>query len=212
MRTYIAAGRETFTFASQVDHAPIFVRKWLPPCGIRPRATMQITHGIAEHSGRYDRVARFLAAEGLRRVHPRPSRARRNGRSRQPRTGGPDRVGGHDCRYQTAGRNRSGRPASRGRRNQRGARRARNGRLMKMLNRTALALAGGAAALVLAGLVVLAVVVVVVLLFAAISPPPTSARVTPAPPAPAAVAGPLDAAAPGGIGVHIASLTGCIAA
>jgi pimeloyl-ACP methyl ester carboxylesterase len=64
MSTYTAAGPQTFTFASQVDHAPIFVRKWLPPCGIRPRATVQITHGIAEHSGRYDRFARFLTAEG----------------------------------------------------------------------------------------------------------------------------------------------------
>jgi hypothetical protein len=76
----------------------------------------------------------------------------------------------------------------------------RKGRLMKMLTRAALALSGGAAALVLAGLVVLAVVVVVVLLFAAISQSPTSARVTPAPPATAAVAGPLDAAAPDGTG------------
>jgi hypothetical protein len=74
---------------------------------------------------------------------------------------------------------------------------------MKMLTRTALALSGGAAALVVAGLVVLAVVVGVALLFAAISPPPTSVRVMPAPPAPAAVA-------PGGIGVHIGSLTNCI--
>jgi hypothetical protein len=64
MSTYIAADPETFTFASEVDQAPIFVRKWLPPCGIRPRATLQITHGIAEHSGRYDRFARFLAAKG----------------------------------------------------------------------------------------------------------------------------------------------------
>jgi alpha-beta hydrolase superfamily lysophospholipase len=62
--TPIAAGLETFTFESQIDHAAIFVRKWLPPCGIRPRATVQITHGIAEHSGRYDRFARFLAANG----------------------------------------------------------------------------------------------------------------------------------------------------
>ena len=60
----IAAPADTFTFASEVDQAPIFVRKWLPPCGIRPQATLQITHGIAEHSGRYDRFARFLAAEG----------------------------------------------------------------------------------------------------------------------------------------------------
>ena len=62
--TLAPAGPETFTFPSQVDQAPIFVRKWTPPCGIRPRATVQITHGIAEHSGRYDRLARFLAAEG----------------------------------------------------------------------------------------------------------------------------------------------------
>jgi hypothetical protein len=48
------------------------------------------------------------------------------------------------------------------------------------------------------------------LLLAAAIPPPPSARVTPAPPAPAAVAGPLDAAAPGDTGVHIASLTGCV--
>jgi hypothetical protein len=84
------------------------------------------------------------------------------------------------------------------------------GRLMKMPTRIALAPSGGAAALVLALAVVVAVVMVVVLLFAAISPPPTSAGVTPAPPAPAAVAGPFDAAALGGTGVHIASLTGCI--
>jgi alpha-beta hydrolase superfamily lysophospholipase len=64
MSIFTAAGPHTFTFASQVDHAPIFVRKWLPPCGIRPRTTVQITHGIAEHSGRYDRFARFLAAQG----------------------------------------------------------------------------------------------------------------------------------------------------
>jgi hypothetical protein len=62
----------------------------------------------------------------------------------------------------------------------------RKGRLMKMLTRAELALSGGAAALVIAGFVVLAVVMVVVLLFAAI-PLPTSARVTPAPPAPGSV-------------------------
>jgi alpha-beta hydrolase superfamily lysophospholipase len=60
----IPAPTETFTFASQVDGAPIFVRKWAPPCGIRPRAAVQITHGISEYSGRYDRLARFLAAKG----------------------------------------------------------------------------------------------------------------------------------------------------
>ncbi len=54
----------TFTFVSQVDSVRIFARKWFPPCGIRARSTVQITHGGAEHSGRYDRLARFLAAEG----------------------------------------------------------------------------------------------------------------------------------------------------
>ena len=57
-------GVDTFTFKSLVDQAPIFVRKWEPKCGIRARAAVQITHGIAEHSGRYDRLARFLAAQG----------------------------------------------------------------------------------------------------------------------------------------------------
>jgi len=58
------SGIDTFTFASKVDGAPIFVRKWSCPCGVRPQAAVQITHGIAEHSGRYDRFARFLAAKG----------------------------------------------------------------------------------------------------------------------------------------------------
>jgi hypothetical protein len=77
---------------------------------------------------------------------------------------------------------------------------------MKMRTRTALARFGGTAALAVA--VVLAVVVV--LLVAAIPPAPSAPSVTPPPPASAVVAGPLDAAAPGGTGVHIATLTGCI--
>ena len=50
MTTRTVAAPETFTFASRVDQAPIFVRNWLPPEGIAPRATVQITHGIAEAS------------------------------------------------------------------------------------------------------------------------------------------------------------------
>ena len=64
MTTQLAAAAETFTFTSKSDQASIFVRKWLPPCGIRTRATVQITHGIAEHGGRYDRLARFLSTQG----------------------------------------------------------------------------------------------------------------------------------------------------
>ena len=64
MTSQIDLALKTFTFASKVDQAPIFVRKWFPPTGIRLRATVQITHGIAEHSGRYDGFARFLTAHG----------------------------------------------------------------------------------------------------------------------------------------------------
>jgi alpha-beta hydrolase superfamily lysophospholipase len=64
MNIATSATVETFTFASKVDQAPIFVRKWLPPYAKGPRASVQITHGIAEHSGRYDCFARFLVAQG----------------------------------------------------------------------------------------------------------------------------------------------------
>jgi alpha-beta hydrolase superfamily lysophospholipase len=52
------------TFASDVDQMAIWYRTWHPPCGIERRAAVQITHGIAEYSARYDRLARFLAARG----------------------------------------------------------------------------------------------------------------------------------------------------
>lgn len=57
-------GPDIFTFASEVDGMAIYCRKWQPPSGVRARASVQITHGIAEYSARYDRVARFLAAQG----------------------------------------------------------------------------------------------------------------------------------------------------
>ena len=37
-------------------------RKWLPE--ERPKAVVQIVHGIAEHIGRYDHFARFLNQHG----------------------------------------------------------------------------------------------------------------------------------------------------
>ncbi|CPU47304.1 lysophospholipase [Mycobacteroides abscessus] len=57
-------GAELSTFSSEVDQMVIWYRVWHPPCGIRRRAAVQITHGIAEYSARYDRLARFLAALG----------------------------------------------------------------------------------------------------------------------------------------------------
>ncbi|WP_323123637.1 alpha/beta fold hydrolase [Burkholderia alba] len=55
---------DDFTFVSYVDGTAIYGRRWLPPSGAVPRAVIQVTHGIAEHSGRYDRFARALARDG----------------------------------------------------------------------------------------------------------------------------------------------------
>src|SRR6516225_5613498 len=51
---------------SAVDGSPIFVRQWLPPPEVVTKAVIQFTHGISEHSGRYDRFARYLAKNGYR--------------------------------------------------------------------------------------------------------------------------------------------------
>ena len=58
-----AARDATFTFADP-DGFVIFVRKWLPTPGIVSKAVVQIAHGAAEHSGRYERFARYLNAAG----------------------------------------------------------------------------------------------------------------------------------------------------
>jgi alpha-beta hydrolase superfamily lysophospholipase len=51
---------------SVVDGSPMSVRQWLPPPEVNIRAVVQLTHGISEHSGRYDRFARHLAEDGYR--------------------------------------------------------------------------------------------------------------------------------------------------
>ena len=51
---------------SVVDGSGISIREWVPPPEVTTKATLQLTHGIAEHSGRYDRFGRFLAANGYR--------------------------------------------------------------------------------------------------------------------------------------------------
>jgi len=53
----------TFTFADP-DGFKIFVRKWVPPPGELPKAVIQIAHGAAEHSLRYERPAKFLNRAG----------------------------------------------------------------------------------------------------------------------------------------------------
>jgi len=44
------------------DGASIFVRRWLPAG--RPKAILLVAHGLAEHGGRYERLAAFLAPGG----------------------------------------------------------------------------------------------------------------------------------------------------
>ncbi len=51
----------TFTYADQ-DGVDIFVYKWEPDAA--PKAAIQISHGLAEHAGRYDRLAKELTDNG----------------------------------------------------------------------------------------------------------------------------------------------------
>ena len=51
----------TFTFRA-ADAAKIFVHRWLPAAA--PKAVVQIAHGIAEHGGRYARLAGELTRSG----------------------------------------------------------------------------------------------------------------------------------------------------
>lgn len=52
----------TFTFKDQ-DGIGIFVYKWAPDSE-PPKAAIQISHGLAEHAARYERVAEALTSEG----------------------------------------------------------------------------------------------------------------------------------------------------
>lgn len=44
------------------DHSRLFVNQWLPEAA--PRALIMVAHGMAEHSGRYERLARALCQAG----------------------------------------------------------------------------------------------------------------------------------------------------
>ena len=55
----------SLTHVAARDGTDILVRHW-PVSGAGPSwATLLIVHGLAEHSGRYDHVGRFLATEGI---------------------------------------------------------------------------------------------------------------------------------------------------
>ncbi len=51
-----------FSYPSSDSLHTVHAREWVPEGS--PRGVVQIVHGVAEHIGRYDPVARFLAAHG----------------------------------------------------------------------------------------------------------------------------------------------------
>lgn len=57
------AGTQEFTFPSSDGAHSVHGTWWLPEG--RPRAVVQLVHGISEHMGRYDPFARFLAEHGF---------------------------------------------------------------------------------------------------------------------------------------------------
>jgi alpha-beta hydrolase superfamily lysophospholipase len=53
----------TTSYFKTDDGTDLFLRRFIP--GGKPRAVMQIVHGMAEHSGRYSRIAARLNEEGI---------------------------------------------------------------------------------------------------------------------------------------------------
>ncbi|GAB9467061.1 Monoglyceride lipase [Globisporangium polare] len=51
-------------FTTKHDFA-LYVRKWLPRYDVKPRGVVFLVHGIGEHGGRYDHVARIMARAGF---------------------------------------------------------------------------------------------------------------------------------------------------
>src|SRR4051794_1922709 len=54
--------QSTTTTVTASDGIPLHTRRWLPDGP--PRAVVQIAHGMAEHSGRYARLAEALTGAG----------------------------------------------------------------------------------------------------------------------------------------------------
>ncbi len=53
---------QSSTFTHPADGGVLFVYQWLPPG--QPKAVLQIAHGLAEHAGRYARLAQALTDAG----------------------------------------------------------------------------------------------------------------------------------------------------
>jgi alpha-beta hydrolase superfamily lysophospholipase len=54
---------EPFTFKAE-DGKDLYVYRWLPDEGVRKKAIVHVAHGMAEHAGRYARLAGALTAAG----------------------------------------------------------------------------------------------------------------------------------------------------
>ena len=59
------AVRSSETWFKTRDGAELFLRTWQPPEGVSTVAVVQIHHGLAEHSARYQRFAEVLCRSGF---------------------------------------------------------------------------------------------------------------------------------------------------
>ena len=62
-QTFDAAADNSGDWITMNDGARLYLRRW--KTGAAPKAVVHIVHGMAEHSGRYDRLARRLGREGI---------------------------------------------------------------------------------------------------------------------------------------------------
>ena len=56
--------QKEFYFPSSTGKNQIYVRMWIPDAATDIKATVQLSHGIAEGIDRYDDFAQFLARNG----------------------------------------------------------------------------------------------------------------------------------------------------
>jgi alpha-beta hydrolase superfamily lysophospholipase len=56
---------ETTFFLKTSDEKKLFIRKWIPPSNKKQVAVVQVIHGMAEHSGRYQNFAAAMNEQGI---------------------------------------------------------------------------------------------------------------------------------------------------
>lgn len=55
--------RTTCCYVTDRFKQPVFLYQWHPDCS--PKAVLQVVHGMAEHGGRYEPLAKFLTEKGI---------------------------------------------------------------------------------------------------------------------------------------------------